>query len=96
MSRAEAAGHYLQLRVTTGKDSFERVYVPLVSPDETVEAATERWLDEQVTHRRRNVAKARRQLEATIEHARIARPSSWNEANQRGIWAPKTGKKKRR
>lgn len=88
--------HYLQLQLTVGKDVFERVYFPLASPDETKGEAIERWLDTQVAGRKRNVAKARRQAEARIEGARIARPSSWNEANERGIWAPKTGKKRRR
>jgi len=88
--------HYLSLTLTLGKSDFERVYFPLTSPEETVAEATDRWLDAQVAHRKRNVAKARRQVEARIENVRIARPSSWNEENARGIWAPRTGKKKRR
>lgn len=89
-------GHYLQLQVTTGKDTFDRVYVPLVSPDETVEAATERWLDEQVAHRQRDVAKARRQVASKIEMARIARPTSWHRENETGAFTPPERRKRRK
>lgn len=78
---------YLQLRVGSGA-TFERVYVPLTSPDESLRAARERWLDLQVAGRRRNVAKARAAAEARIEDARICRPTSWYRENQLGAFAP--------
>jgi hypothetical protein len=88
--------HYLQLQLTLGKDTFERVYLQLLDPEESKDAAVERWLDSQVAHRKRNVAKARRAAEARIEHARICRPSSWNKEHQLGGFAPPGKKKKRR
>lgn len=81
--------HYLLLQVTVGQ-GFERVFFPLVSPDETKEAAIERWLDTQVEGRKRNVSKARQQAEARIEEARLTRPTSWYRERQLGAFAPAT------
>lgn len=74
------AGHYLELHVSTGKEAFERIYLPLVRIDETVEEATERWLDRMTAGRKRNIAKARGQLRGRVILARIARPSSYYRA----------------
>jgi len=82
------SGHYLLLHVSSGA-GFTRVYFPLTSPDEGLRAARERWLDEQVKGRQRNVAKARDAAEAKIEEARICRPTSWYRENQLGAFAPK-------
>jgi hypothetical protein len=80
---------YLQLRIGSGA-SFERVYVPLTSPDESLRAATERWLDQQVAGRQRNIAKARGAAEARIEDARICHPTSWYREHGLGAFAPAT------
>jgi hypothetical protein len=89
-------GHYLSLQLTLGKDSFERVYVELTAPDEPLQSAVDRWLDAQVAGRKRNVAKARRAAEARIEHARIARPTSWHREHETGAFTPPGKRKKRR
>jgi hypothetical protein len=88
-------GHYLVLHVTVGKE-FERVYFPLSSPEETKEDATERWLDAQVKGRQRNIQRARAALVARIEHAGIARPTSWYRENDLGAFAPPGSTRKRR
>ena len=80
--------HYLLLHVTSGS-GFTRVYFPLTSPDEGLRAARERWLDEQVKGRQRNVAKARGQFEAKIEDARLCHPTSWYREHELGAFAPK-------
>lgn len=83
-------GHYLYLQLRVGATSFERVYYPLTSPDESLRAARERWLDEQVAHRQRNVAKARGAAEERIEDARIIHPTSWYRDRGLGAFAAAT------
>ena len=84
-----AARHYLVLQVTRGQ-GFDLVYYPLAHEGETVGDATERWLDEQLKGRQRNVAKARRAAQARIEDARIARPTSWYREHGLGAFAEAT------
>ena len=93
MPRAEAAGHYLLLHVSAGA-GFDRVFFPLLTPEETAEAATERWLDQQVEGRQRNVEKARRAAAAKIEDRRLCHPTSWYRDNELGAFAPKTLRRK--
>ena len=81
--------HYLVLQITRGQ-SFDLVYYPLAHEDETEDAATERWLDEQLKGRQRNVAKARRAAQARIEDSRIAHPTSWYREHGLGAFAETT------
>lgn len=79
--------HYLALIVTNGKD-FDRVYFPLLSPEETAAQAMGRWIETQVAGRKRNMDKARDQARARVESYRIARPTSWYRENELGAFAP--------
>jgi hypothetical protein len=82
-------GHYLALEITAGH-GFDRVYFPLESPDESLEAALERYIDTQVEGRSRNVEKARRQARAKVEDARISHPTSWYREHGLGAFAAAT------
>ena len=88
--------HYLMLQLSVGKSDFERQYFPLLSAGETAENATERWLDSQIAHRKRNLAKARQQARNRIEYVRIVRPTSWYREQELGSWAPKSEGRVRR
>ncbi len=70
-------GHYLLLVISVGKTDFRREYLPLSSEDETVEEATDRWLDMQVEGRKRNVQKARNYARESIQRRQLCRPSAW-------------------
>lgn len=88
--------HYLMVVQALGKSDLTRVYVPLASEDETLAEAFDRWLDQAVAHRKRNVAKAREAVRASVIEKRLCRPTSWYRRNKLGAFAEPGTKPKRR
>lgn len=91
-------GHYLNLVLAEGKDSIKREYLPLLHEDESVEEATERWVELKLGNRQRNRAKVGTRFLNSILFRRISRPTSWYRANKLAAFAEPTpgGKKRRR
>ena len=93
-----APGHYLLVVLPEGKEDVRREYLPLLHEDETMEEATDRWVELKLGNRQRNRAKVGSQLLNSIIGRRICRPTSWHRANKTLAFAEPVpgGKKSRR
>ena len=93
-------GHYLMLQVShgTSDDAFTRVYLPLLTEDETAEEATERYVEAVVKantnskSRKKTIQAVRSNAIASIDMVRLCRPTSWHREKGTGAFAsPGTG-----
>lgn len=82
-----APGHYLMLLLEV-KDGLKRVYFALASEQETLEEATDRWVQSRLAGRKRNRAKAENALYATILSAKFCRPTSWHRQQAEAAGLP--------
>lgn len=89
-------GHYLLLVLKDGKASVRREYVELLEVDETVEQATERWVEQKLLGRQRNRAKAGAALLNLVIMRRICRPSSWHRTQEAAPVAATTTRRRKR
>ncbi|MDH5225698.1 MAG: hypothetical protein OEW46_13115 [Actinomycetota bacterium] len=69
--------HYLLLVLPDGKAAIRREYIELLSPEETIEEAEARWIEERLGNRQRNRAKVAGQLRESVLERRLCHPSSW-------------------
>lgn len=74
------SAHYLQLVLPEGSHSIKREYLELTHEDETIEQATERWVELKLGNRQRSRAKVGAQLLNSIISRRICHPSSWHRS----------------
>jgi len=72
--------HYLLLVFAEGKENVRREYVELNEPDETAEAALERWVQSHpdMIDRQRNRDRTAAALRASPLYVHLCHPSSWH------------------
>jgi len=71
--------HYLVLTFAEGKESVRREHIELLDPEESAEAALERWVmsHPDMIDRQRNREKTAAALRASPLFVKIAHPTSW-------------------
>jgi hypothetical protein len=99
--KTKPSGHYLMITLPAPFETVERVYFPLLAPEETVEQALERYVagHPDMKDRVRNRDKTERRIRGEIIAARTTHPTSWRrqQAEDAGLpWPVPTGRARRR